>query len=201
MDHTAAPVVTNGIESRPLRLALKDDELCEERIAARLGWSKGSPARHESRRDVIEGHHIALLLAAARQQLRGEAFCGADEVRMAYVALCEEFKRKPRSRATVYRMLCELEASEHVELTRRGRGRATLVYVLDAARVARKARHEGAAFAKRRTTAQLRAAFERWDNEHNVCLVLEGLPGECDEIEALWNIAREAVERLENPGA
>jgi len=41
--------------------------------------------------------------------------------------------------------------------------------------------------------AELRARFEEWDNEHNACTI----DGECDAIEALWNIAREAVEALE----
>jgi len=54
-----------------------------------------------------------------------------------------------------------------------------------------------------RTTGELRAAFEAWDAEHNACTVipLGDTTSECDAIDELWNIAREAVERLEKQGA
>ena len=90
------------------------------------------PTVSDSRLEELDVHHLALLLAVARRLKRGEAFCGADEARMAYGAVCEELAREPRSRATVHRMFRNLELKGYLDIVVPGSGRASMIYLNDA---------------------------------------------------------------------
>lgn len=90
------------------------------------------PTVSDSRLEELDVHHLALLLAVARRLKRGEAFCGADEARSAYGAVCEELARQPRSRATVHRMFRNLELKGYLDIVVPGSGRASMIYLNDA---------------------------------------------------------------------
>jgi cell division control protein 6 len=90
------------------------------------------PTVSDSRLEELDVHHLALLLAVARRLKRGEAYCGADEARSAYGAVCEELAREPRSRATVHRMFRTLELKGYLDIVVPGSGRASMIYLNDA---------------------------------------------------------------------
>jgi cell division control protein 6 len=90
------------------------------------------PTVSDSRLEELDVHHLALLLAVARRLKRGEAFCGADEARSTYERVCEELARKARSRATVHRMLRNLELKGYLDIVVPGSGRASMIYLNDA---------------------------------------------------------------------
>lgn len=90
------------------------------------------PTVSDSRLEELDVHHLALLLAVARRLKRGDAFCGADEARSTYERVCEELARVPRSRATVHRMLRNLELKGYLDIVVPGSGRASMIYLNDA---------------------------------------------------------------------
>ena len=90
------------------------------------------PTVSDSRLEELDFHHLFLLLAIARRLKRGEAFCGADEARAAYNAACEEQGLTARSRATVHRMLRNLELKGYLDIVVPGSGLASMIYLNDA---------------------------------------------------------------------
>ena len=119
-----------------------------EDVRAAKGWTY--PTVSDSRLEELDLHHLALLLAVARKLKRGDAFCGADEARSTYEAVCEELARTPRSRATVHRMLRNLELKGYLDIVVPGSGRASMIYLNDApadlleGRIAQKVARQGA---------------------------------------------------------
>lgn len=101
-----------------------------EDVRAAKGWTY--PTVSDSRLEELDVHHLALLLAVARRLKRGDAFCGADEARSTYETVCEELARPPRSRATVHRMLRNLELKGYLDIVVPGSGRASMIYLNDA---------------------------------------------------------------------
>jgi cell division control protein 6 len=118
--HTAAKIA----EARGAPLVSAED------VRAAKGGTY--PTVSDSRLEELDVHHLALLLAVARRLKRGEAFCGADEARLAYGAVCEELAREPRSRATVHRMFRNLELKGYLDIVVPGSGRASMIYLNDA---------------------------------------------------------------------
>ncbi len=106
------------------------DRVTGEDVRAAKGGTY--PTVSDSRLEELDVHHLALLLAVARRLKRGEAFCGADEARSAYGAVCEELAREPRSRATVHRMFRNLELKGYLDIVVPGSGRASMIYLNDA---------------------------------------------------------------------
>jgi cell division control protein 6 len=90
------------------------------------------PTVSDSRLEELDFHHLSMLLAVARRLKRGAAFCGADEARSAYGAACEEQGAAPRSRATVHRMLRNLELKGYLDIVVPGAGRPSMIYLNDA---------------------------------------------------------------------
>jgi cell division control protein 6 len=90
------------------------------------------PAISDSRLEELDLHHLALLLAVARKLKRGDAFCGADETRSTYERVCEELGAQARSRATVHRMLRNLELKGYLDIVVPGSGKASMIYLNDA---------------------------------------------------------------------
>jgi cell division control protein 6 len=90
------------------------------------------PTVSDSRLEELDFHHLTVLLAVARKLKRGAAFCAADEARSAYGTACEEHGRRPRSRATVHRMLRNLELKGYLDIVVPGAGRPSMIYLNDA---------------------------------------------------------------------
>lgn len=89
------------------------------------------PTVSESRLDELDLHHLSLLLAVARKLRRGNAFCGADDARSTYETVCEELNAQARSRATVHRMLRNLELKGYLDIVVPGSGKASMIYLND----------------------------------------------------------------------
>jgi cell division control protein 6 len=98
----------------------------------RVAKASTYPTVSDSRLEELDFHHLTVLLAVARKLKRGAAFCGADEARSAYGAACEEQGRPPRSRATVHRMLRNLELKGYLDIVVPGAGRPSMIYLNDA---------------------------------------------------------------------
>lgn len=106
-----------------------------ERVTAeevRAAKAATYPTVSDSRLEELDFHHLTLLLAVARKLRRGAAFCAADEARSAYGTACEERGRRPRSRATVHRILRNLELKGYLDIVVPGAGRPSLIYLNDA---------------------------------------------------------------------